>query len=173
MPTVKKSLAMREQFPEGVTQFLLTGEVAHGDVEAYLFSRDRSAVRRAWKSVREELLTEYIQEHPGRRPWAFWKFDLSEPRRRRTGGTGDLVPAYNCGANVDFGIFRKCSFVDDALISAWRRINCLGEKKLIPIDENDLPTYESQAAFLKRYSLFLPGEESRLTPADFADEVVR
>lgn len=40
------------------------------------------------------------------------------------------------------------------------------------IDADDPPRFESQAAYLKRDGLFLPGEEERLTAADFEPEVV-
>ena len=39
------------------------------------------------------------------------------------------------------------------------------------LDANDLPRFESQAAYLKRYGLFMPGEERRL-PANAYDAEV-
>ncbi len=41
------------------------------------------------------------------------------------------------------------------------------------IDPADPPRFESQAAYLRRHKLLLPGEEKRLTAADFdATEIV-
>jgi len=40
----------------------------------------------------------------------------------------------------------------------------------VPVDPNDPPTFESQAAYLKRLGLLLPGEEKRLAPKAFAPE---
>jgi hypothetical protein len=34
----------------------------------------------AWSGRREALLSDYRVRHPGRRPWAFWEFELGEPR---------------------------------------------------------------------------------------------
>ncbi len=39
-------------------------------------------------------------------------------------------------------------------------------------DPADLPRYESEAAFLKRLELLLPGEERRLRPKDYEPEAV-
>jgi hypothetical protein len=39
------------------------------------------AMRKAWEELRHELLPEWIREHPGTRPYAWWKFDAPEPRR--------------------------------------------------------------------------------------------
>lgn len=176
MPTkMKIEKRPKRVIPPGQVDYLLSGKVADGDVETFLLTRDRGAVRRAWKSVRDDLLRDWIEERPGTRPWAWWKFDLSEPRRRRIAGVGDLVPAYDHPSNVVFGAFGKNSFVDEGLLVAWRRIGSLkrGEKKFTAYDPNDPPTFESQATFLRRYNLFAEGEEKRLTDADFADEVVR
>lgn len=41
------------------------------------------------------------------------------------------------------------------------------------IDPDDPPVFESEAAYLKRLNLFMPGEEARLTEADFAAELIR
>jgi hypothetical protein len=41
------------------------------------------------------------------------------------------------------------------------------------IDDNNLPSYESESDYLRRHGLFLPGEEARLTLADFAPEIIR
>ena len=40
------------------------------------------------------------------------------------------------------------------------------------VDPDDRPSFESQAAYLKRLKLLLPGEEKRLTPDDFTPEKI-
>jgi hypothetical protein len=42
-----------------------------------------------------------------------------------------------------------------------------GEFKEIAINPQNPPTYESQASFLDRYGLLLPGERRRIRDADF------
>jgi hypothetical protein len=47
-----------------------------------------------------------------------------------------------------------------------------GDFKGEAIDPDDPPLYESQAAYLERHGLFLPGERRRLRKADFEPEPV-
>jgi hypothetical protein len=42
----------------------------------------------------------------------------------------------------------------------------------VPISATDPPRYESEASFLKRHKLLLPGEVRRLRHADFEPETV-
>ena len=42
----------------------------------------------------------------------------------------------------------------------------------VAIDPDDPPTFESQAAYLKRHGLFLSGEERRLRKADWEPEAI-
>ena len=37
--------------------------------------------REAWISTKESELPRFIADHPGRRPWAWWKHDATKPRR--------------------------------------------------------------------------------------------
>lgn len=173
MTRQKRETRPSMDIPAGQLEYLLTGDLG-GDTDAFLWSRDPGAVRRAWKAGRGEVLRDWIEERPGTRPWAFWKFDLSEPRRLRVGGTGDLVPAYDCGANVDFGIFRKHSFVDGGLLNAWRKIGCLKRgEKFTTYDPEDPPRYEAQASFLRRHNLLTAAERKALPPDAFDPEAVR
>jgi len=43
----------------------------------------------------------------------------------------------------------------------------------VAIDPDDPPTFESQAAYLKRHGLFMAGEERRLKKADWEAEVIQ
>jgi hypothetical protein len=47
-----------------------------------------------------------------------------------------------------------------------------GTFKGVEIDPDNPPTYESQAAYLERHDLFLPGERRRLTKRDFEPEEI-
>jgi hypothetical protein len=42
----------------------------------------------------------------------------------------------------------------------------------VAIDPGDPPVFESQASYLERHGLFLPGERKRLKKEDFEPEVV-
>jgi hypothetical protein len=75
----------------------------------------------------------------------FYDGKLPEPRKR-TGGIG--TPAYEV----------KCvkPIFSYGIPNVW-----------VGVDENDLPTFESQAAYLKRHGVLFAGEEKR---SDFEPE---
>lgn len=39
-----------------------------------------------WAEHREDILPDYIREHPGCRPWAWWRWDRQMERPRQLGG---------------------------------------------------------------------------------------
>jgi hypothetical protein len=165
--------------------------------ERYFFKPEE--IREAWAQFREETLAEWAQEHPGTRPSRWWKFDapripvgtwpgcywdgqLPEPRRR-LGGVG--TPAHEVLAFVPRFPFG----VPDRWVDAWavdyyngRAVDVHGNPigtqyheghfSGVAIDPDDPPAYESQAAYLARLDLLLPGERKRLTEADFEPVLV-
>jgi hypothetical protein len=155
--------------------------------------RDAAAL---WRDLRDQLLPAFVKRHPGRRPRLWWNCDaprqswpgkyydgkFAEPRQR-LGGIG--TPKHEVLANVpayDYGI--PVHWVDDweaayyngrALDVHAKRIGTEYRKggfKGVPIDPNDPPIFESQAAYLGRHGLLLPGERKRLTAEDFEPEAV-
>jgi len=138
----------------------------------FVFFWDEWERSRDWRAVKDELLDDFIAEHPGRRPFFWWVVDAPEPRRR-TGGKGDLVPAYSHPTNLKFGIFRKGCFVDAELLRAWNKIGCATTRPPQVYDADDPPRYESQAAFLDRHGLLTVAERKALPPDAFEPEVVR
>lgn len=118
--------------------------------------------RQLWQKRRDGILSEWANTRPGRRPFAWWAYDSSEPRRR-LGGTGtaahdvlNYLPAYRFGipaawiATRDFQLFKR-----------------LTEKGAQVIDPADPPLFESEPAYLERLGLLTDAERTRLTPADF------
>jgi hypothetical protein len=117
-----------------------------------------------WQENRDVILAEHAKENPGTRPAMFWLYDaprlpvgtlrgchydsqLSQPRKR-TGGTGTAAyEVTSVGPSFDYGI-----------PNVW-----------VGIDEDDPPTFESEAAYLKRHGLLFAGEEKR---SDFGPETV-
>lgn len=153
----------------------------------------------AWNEVRDEILADWIANSPGTRPSFWWRFDaprqrlgnfpgcyydgkLPEPRVR-LGGTGtpdfevlNYVPSYSYG-------------IPDGWVSQWdesyyngRSHDIHGERigteyeeghfAGVAIDPGDPPRYESEASYLERHGLFLPGEKRRLRKADFEPDLV-
>jgi len=153
--------------------FVLKGDALHGG----------DLLEALWKSVRDKVLSDWIRDVPGTRPWAWWRYDdsprcsalpgsepedywirereLPEPRRR-LGGHG--TPVYEClnyVPELPFGI--PTAFldkVDEASVDG------------VAFDPNDPPQFESQAAYLDRHGLLTPAERLRLTDADFTPEIV-
>ncbi|MGE3107322.1 MAG: hypothetical protein AB7G11_13990 [Phycisphaerales bacterium] len=50
---------------------------------------DLDLARQAWTELRDELLPEFIREHPFSRPWGWWRFDAPEARREAEEESGD------------------------------------------------------------------------------------
>jgi hypothetical protein len=137
--------------------FFQTG-VWPADAPADLRCADDSRHRRLWLASRERLVASQITAHPGTRPFAWWAWDTAEPRRR-LGGTGDAchdVLAYTPWFR--FGL--PVVFVSERLRSVLS-----ADFRGTPVDPQDPPVFESQAAFLDRHGLFAPGERDRV-PAD-------
>ena len=144
-------------------------------------------------------MARWLVGHPGRRPrcwwdysapreplgtWAGWWLDGKLPQpRRRLGGVG--TPAFEVLAyspEFDYGL-------PTCWVERWMAVYYNGrardmhgepigtnykpgEFKGVPIDPDDPPLYELQAAYLERHGLFLPGERRRLRKADFEPEAV-
>lgn len=130
--------------------------------------------KRLWDEHKAGILTDWVNEYPGTRPSWWWIYDsprMSEAeakahgwrgwffvptlpdRRRRMGGDGladfetmNVVPCFRCGVP-----------------------ECWDTETLNP--ENP-PAFESQASYLERHGLFMPGEKRRLRKQDYEDQVL-
>ncbi len=132
------------------------------------FLESAVAGRRLWGMYATEITEEHAQENPGTRPFRWWQFDAPEPRQRIRGiGT----PRHECLADVEelmFGV--PVGWITDDDIEAYVRIN--SPLAVPPVDPDDPPLYEAQAAYLERLGLLLPGERKRLKPKDFKPQSV-
>lgn len=161
-----------------------------------------------WERHREEVMADWVLDHPGQRPSLWWRYtaprlqagellgraadcavgDLPSPRLR-LGGIG--TPSYevlNFAPSLPFGIpdwwvtgFDAAYYNGRARdvngnLMIYRRHDGQaakdGDFEGVPPDPRDPPRYESQAAYLDRHGLFLPGERRRLTAADFEPETI-
>ena len=122
-------------------------------------------LRVAWDRVRDEILAGWVEEQPGVRPFHWWKYEAPEPRRR-LGGIGQAM--HEVSAPVEaYEIGLPTIWVTPADVD--RRGTAF---EGVPIDAEDPPRFESEASYLERHGLFLPGEKDRLSKADFEFEVV-
>jgi hypothetical protein len=173
---VKRRLDKRRPEADGTLFRLLSDLPAEpGD---NLFERRYTScekLREAWEVHHQFIVIRWVKEHPGSRPSYWWKFSALEPRRR-LGGTGTpMDEAFNYVPSYRFGI-------PDGWVNAWEvelysgRVMGIDGKPIVssdrgfigvPPDPNDPPVYESEASYLRRLGLLLPGEAARLTPEDF------
>ena len=133
-------------------------------------------------TARDEILKEWIATAPGTRPVHWWRFDaprqplgnfpecyydgkLPEPRAR-LGGIGtpahevlNYVPAYFAGIPTSWVLASDVKYY---------RAGFAG----VTIDPENPPQYESEATYLDRLGLLLPGEKKRLRAADWESEFV-
>ncbi|RDD61456.1 hypothetical protein DRB17_13355 [Ferruginivarius sediminum] len=118
-------------------------------------------VKPMWERLRDDILAAHIRDHPGTRPHGWWRFDAPEPRRQ-VGGTGQpsdaLLPALK--DTYSFGVPTSWWSDDNAAIHGCG----------IPVDPDDPPLIESEAAYLDRHNLLTDAERKRLPAAAFEPE---
>jgi hypothetical protein len=141
-----------DDVPPEVVGYLLDGRLRDVQLEApwrtwfwdsWLAHEDGTArVRAVWERVGPRLLEAFIAGHPGSRPHGWWTFDAPGPRFK-LGGSGRTECGY---APVAFGI---------------------KDLERGTVDPHDPPVLESEAAYLKRHGLFLPGEAKRVPRSAF------
>jgi hypothetical protein len=180
MPTkrTRRTRNRRAEVPADVIELLSDREPANPFVK---FTQEED-LRLAWNEAGDEILFEWIEQAPGTRPSAWWRFDaprqpkgkfpdyyrdgnLPEPHRR-LGGIGSAayeylayVPDDYCGIPISWITRAQADYYSPKFVGA-------------PIDPADPPKFGSQAAYLERHGLLLPGEAERLTERDFDPELV-
>jgi hypothetical protein len=149
-----------------------------------------------WSLHKEVILDEHIKTAPGTRPRLWWEFDaprwldeyrnglfdheLPEPRKR-LGGTGTpdyevlgFKPCFAFGLPVSWVSPFDVSYYGGTLrhVVTGQLVNPGSTFTGVAIDSDDPPLYESEASYLDRHGLFLPGERKRLKKADFEPETM-
>jgi hypothetical protein len=133
-----------------------------GGAWVYLEKRD---LREVWAEHEQAVVGHHVKRRPGTRPSRWWEYSAPEPRRR-LGGTGSALA--ECSGYI--------APFENGIPSAWRlHGDFTGTRDLDrwpPIDPDDPPRFESEAKYLLRLGLLLPGERERLCPRDFWPELV-
>lgn len=105
----------------------------------------------AWRSCREAVIAEHVANAPGTRPRGWWCIEANEPRQR-LGGIGDAEPPerqhYALGLPI---YFARPEWPEEGT----------------PPDSAFPPLFESEAGYLRRLRLLLPGEARRLGVKDY------
>jgi hypothetical protein len=159
--------------PEWAIEFLLHGEsksnrwAKMSNTEPDFFN-DAAATnaREIWETYRDDLIGTYVEQHPGRRPWGFWRFEAPAEHRLRLGGKGDCIPDHVSDEVEEYWRGLPTYWIGEDRLMAWPELAAYA------IDPGDPPRFESEAAYLKRLGLLLPGEAERLTTADFEPELI-
>ena len=126
---------------------------------SYLYFLTAAEVAMQWAEVRDEIIEEWVIAHPGSRPRTWWAQNAPSPRRR-IGGTGQ--PLHEVSAYVEN---YKNGLLADWVTARWHG-------KGVAVDPENPPLFESQATYLQRLALLLPGELGHPALADFEPEAV-
>ena len=86
-------------------------------------------MKAAWWELRDELLSTWIEQHPGTRPYAWWRFESPELRRQMEPGPESIGPP------------------------DW--FGCPSSFRGMPHDG----MFETEGEYLDRLGLLTPGEE--------------
>ena len=144
------------------------------DTDNFLFFHDEKEMLNLWKSYCDEVLTFWTQNKPCTRPLRWWDYEaprwndpfegwfihgtMPEPRQR-IGGIG--TPSYE--------VLRLCPSFFKGVSRSWitevdikHHTDSFKGKNVFPIDRNDPPTFESEAAYLQRHDLLTPQEKKYL-----------
>ena len=159
MPTTRKRTTRKRIEDVSASEWAL---MMDEDADSFAYFLSNEGLRDLWERCRDLVLDKWVRTRPGTRPSLWWRFDaprepagthpgyfydgaLPQPRKR-LGGTG--TPAHEVLAYVPSTRY--------GIPSEWK-----------DIDHSDPPVYESEAAYLERHGLLLPGERRMLRKADF------
>ena len=152
----------------------------------------------AWARVRDAIVMAWVETRPGTRPFFWWHAEAPTTpvhapgrpahgdlvaQRLRISGTG--TPAHevlNVAPSFQFGLPEAWVSVFDEAFYNGKAADIFGQRIGLDYREGDFrgvaprgddpPTFESQATFLDRHSLFLAGERDRLPAEAFAPEAI-
>jgi len=158
MPVKRRAGKRRPDLPTEAVDWLHDGT---GGAWIYFVTEEEKLD--LWREFEDEVVAEHVSEWPGTRPERWWQFSAPEPRHR-VGGVG--TPSHE-----------RLAFVLHLYLGvpeSWITCDALESYRLgVPaLDPTNPPMFESEAAYLARLDLLLPGERSRINEKDFAAESV-
>jgi hypothetical protein len=111
-----------------------------------------------WAQHRAEVLEYWTAARPGSRPSGWWRWD-APGLRQRVGGVGEPWQV------------RDTAYGVATIWNIGRHQNLWANPPPAP-DPSNPPTCESEATFLDRHGLLLPGERDRLADDDFRPQSI-
>lgn len=145
------------------------GDTNEHDAAIFNLAGSDKKIDENWIDCQDNILGEWIIQHPCSRPWAWWR--NAEPRKR-IGGIG--TPSYEVLAySADFEYGLPIRFVSQwdadyyngfAVDIHGKKIGSFssGDFKGVAIDPGDPPLYESQTSYLQRFGLLTAAERVHL-----------
>ena len=188
MPTNRKRVSrkMAHGISENLREYLLTGYCAKGDAKVFMLASSPDRLRPVWSAVKNDIMADFVKEHPCQRPWPWWEFEApKEPvpgwdherfnsaQRRRLGGIGTPLHEVTCSwGGFPYGI--PSSWVDQWQVDYYngRALDINGNPigteykegdfEGVAIDPDNPPCFQSVAAYLERHGLLSPTEKAYL-----------
>jgi hypothetical protein len=146
--------------PEDLVGYLQTGRYEDAGFEVFQIAGTTmrgnfSGIQDLWS---EAILEEWLADHPGTRPFAWWVLVAPEPR------------AVLVGAELTLAVAYPRYFAGE---TTWRwRHGIPAFAACRPPDCAKLPHVESQATFLDRHGVLAAEERAALDADDFEDEEI-
>jgi hypothetical protein len=163
MPTKRsrRPQLVRTPFTSALRRFLESGDYGGGegshldfkifDLAGAVLHGEYDEIRARWAEHGAGLLADWIREHPGTRPFAWWILEATEPRRVLE-GAAHVLPAG----------------------PAWWEPDWRGHFGVPAVEQSGrfVVVVESEPAYLERLGLLARGERRRLAAENFAPEKV-
>jgi len=108
MPRLKRRTLQHGSYTALHVHGLLTGFVCFDDAwGGSLIAHDPAErdgvlgrMKEAWRDLRSDLVKRYVTEFPGRRPWAYWRFDRGMDRAPSWGEQPKLLKGIATAAEL-------------------------------------------------------------------------
>lgn len=163
MPVKRRVDKRREDIPAEAVDWL-TG----GAGEPWVYFQTADDLAELWAEHGAAVINDHVGDAPGTRPVRWWTYSAPEPRRR-LGGVG--TPSHEVLAHVvslEWGV--PASWITPFDIGYYDFGDI--QSGVSALSPRFPPLFESEAAYLDRLNLLLPGERRRLGPGDFKPESV-
>jgi len=182
MGTVKKKKPQRKKLfmgklPSAVKEYFFFGINEEVDVDVFILTGDEKKLLSMWNEYKDALLSEFVSEYPGTRPFFWWEVDaprwFNDPFQGCSWHGTFSIPRHRLDSNLeikqpwDFGLNVKPRFECGIPEDFYYFDEKIGYHSSADADELKKVFYESQATYLKRHNLFYPGEAERLTDSDY------
>jgi hypothetical protein len=147
---LRKSKRRREKYGDEIAEHLFEGHCLPCMADPTIHTDAEMKV--AWADLRHSLLPEFVRQHPGQRPWAWWAFDAPTPGRRER--IDDGVHPFDNPART----LHVASCDGEYLKSVAYELSFGLPRVLIPPFDKGIKydSYEPEWSFLVRHGLLLP-----------------